>query len=97
MHDRICIRDFSSHVFWDVDRSKLDLKKDSDFIIERVVAYGRQSDEILLHKIYSYKKIKKTVTKIDYLSENTIAYLSAIFKVKKERFKCFGKKPLHWI
>ena len=88
---------FSPHLFWDMDRNKHDINENSELIIERVVDYGLQSDEILLFKIYSYRKIKKTVTKLDYLNENTLAYLSALFNIRKERFKCFGKKQLHRI
>jgi len=90
------IKDLSSHIFWDLKIDRLDLKKDKRLIIERVFNYGNQADEKLLYTIYTYRELRREVKKLDELFENTLSYLSIVFNLKKEAFKCYGKKPLHW-
>lgn len=46
-HDSI-INQFSSHLFWDIDRDKLDWNKHRMYIVERVLEYGVLSDWKLL-------------------------------------------------
>ena len=86
---------FSPHLFWDVDISKLDVRKDKNYIIERVMNYGLENDEIILYKLYSFRIIKKTVTNISTLNQRTISYLNMVFNLKDTDFKCFGKIPSH--
>jgi len=86
---------FSPHLFWDIDINKLDIRKDKTYIIERVMNYGLEKDEINLYRLYSANTIKKTVTKLETLNQRTIAYLSMVFDLKETEFKCFGKIPSH--
>ena len=86
---------FSPHLFWDIRINELDIRKDKTFIIERVMNYGLEKDEILLYKLYTANLIKKTVVKLETLNMRTIAYLSMIFNLKENKFKCYGKIPSH--
>jgi hypothetical protein len=40
----ISISDFSSHLFWDTNREKLDLKSNDAYIIKQVLEYGKLED-----------------------------------------------------
>ena len=72
---------FSPHIFWDVNIDKIDLQKDKNFLIERIINYGFEKDEILLHSIYSYRILRKTIKKLE--------------NIREQAFKCYGKKPSH--
>jgi len=85
----------SSHIFWNCNIANLDYHKDKKIIIERIVEYGVEKDEIVMWKLYSYRTIKKIVTKMDNLDQNKIGYLSMIFNIKESKFKCYKKKPWH--
>jgi hypothetical protein len=85
---------FSPHLFWDCRLDKLDVRKDKAYIIDRVMNYGLEKDEIILYKLYSAGSIRKTVTKLE-LNQRTIAYLCMILNLKETDFKCFGKIPSH--
>jgi len=89
------LKEISPCIFWDVDVSKLGVKKNKDLIIERVYTRGFEKDEILLWKMYSWNEIKKTVVKLEELNDKTISYLSVIFNIKEKKFKCYGKKQLN--
>ena len=86
---------FSPHVFWDVNIDKIDMQRDKKFLIERIINYGFEQDEILLHSIYSYRILRKTIRKLENINESAIPYLSAVFNIKEQAFKCYGKKPSH--
>jgi hypothetical protein len=86
------VQKISRSIFWDVKTENLDYDRNKEYIIERVYTRGSQEDEILLWKIYSYYTIKKIIPYLDGLDDITISYLSIIFNIKKEKFKCYGKK-----
>ena len=86
---------FSPHLFWDTDLGKMNVRRDKRYIIERVMNYGLEKDEIMLYKLYSTGTIRKTVTKLETLNQRTIAYLSMVLNLKETKFRCFGKIPSH--
>jgi hypothetical protein len=51
------------HLFWFLDASKLDPKKDKNLIIHQVLAYGSMDDLRKLFKIYGKKTIRKEFLK----------------------------------
>ena len=89
------IQEISKSIFWDVKTENLDYDRNKEYIIERVYSRGNQNDELLLWKIYSYYTIKKIIPYLDGLDDITISYLSIMFGIKKEKFKCYGKKLPH--
>jgi len=91
----ILLSQFSAHLFWDTDLEKLDIRKDKVYIIERVMNYGLEKDEIVLYKLYSAGTIKRIVTRLETLNQRTIAYLCMVLNLKETDFKCFGKIPSH--
>ena len=94
-YKNVILSQFSPHLFWDTDLGKLDVKRHKTSIIERVINYGLERDEIILYKLYSAGTIKKTITKLETLNQRTISYLSMIFNLKETDFRCFGKTQSH--
>jgi hypothetical protein len=82
---------FSKHLFWDIDRSKLDYQEDRALIIERVLVYGTEDDERQLYNLYSRNVIKKVAIKSANPNDRTVSYLSVILDVPREKFKCYKK------
>jgi len=81
---------FSPQCFWDMDYAKLDFEKDKNFIIARVVSRGGSSDELELFKFYGWDTVKQEVVKIRYLNKKILNYLSCLFDIQKESFRCFS-------
>ena len=93
------VTQFSPHIFWDVAPNDIDLKNHASFILERVMRYGRLKDWALLQKIYGLPTIKKLALGARDLDDFSIAFLSLIFNVKKESFRCYRQKqsqPSFW-
>jgi len=83
------INGLSSYLFWDRDISKLDLINDKELILERVFSRGMESDEKQVFAMYDIEIIKEAVLKIKNLDKKTLNYLSIIFRIPREKFRCY--------
>lgn len=95
----ISTRDLSPHLFWDVAIEEIEIEKHSVFIFERVMRYGKLNDWLMLKKIYGLSNIKKMALEARDLDDFSIAFLSLIFNIKKENFRCYRQKqsqPSFW-
>lgn len=79
-------------LFWDIDINMLDYDKHTRFIIERVLLKGDLPDWFELKKIYGTERIKKEILQIRYLDKKTLSFLSLIFDIPKEKFRCYNIK-----
>jgi Family of unknown function (DUF6922) len=99
MKEEYDISDLSPHLFWDVDRNKLQWEKNVYDIVYGVVEYGSLDDWIILKKVYGIKIIKDYVVKYRNLGDTTLSFLATIFKIPKENFRCYTyqqSNPSHW-
>ena len=93
------ITDFSSHLFWDVDRNKLDWEKNKSQIIKRVLEYGLLNDWKLVERYYGVEKIGKICTGLRSLDDKALGFIATIADLPKETFRCYILKqsiPRHW-
>ena len=86
------VSDFSSHLFWDVDRSTLDLQRSKKLIVERVLEYGQMKDWEILQEVYGLEEIKKVAVNIRSLDEVTLSFLCSLFGMDKSDFRCYTHK-----
>ncbi|MCF6365361.1 MAG: hypothetical protein L3J35_04080 [Bacteroidales bacterium] len=99
MQKTIKIESFSEHLFWDVDRNKLDFEKNKQFIVERTLDYGLINDWNIIYNYYGIKNIAKISTKLRNLDKKSISFISILSKIPKEDFLCYTMKqltPKHW-
>jgi len=85
--------------FWDVEFSKLDDKLSKRLIIERVFSLGNVSEINLLIDYYGKKEILNVLCNLNYLDPKTINFVSKLFHVSKNKFKCYTRKqliPQYW-
>ncbi len=86
-------------IFWDTDIKTISEDEHAGFIIQRVCMLGTWQDWILLKAEYGIKKIESELIKSRYLDQKTLNYFSLIFKVPKEKFRCYSFQqlvPRHW-
>ena len=84
---------FRKELFWDIDYKSIDYDKNARFVIDRVATRGDLDDWNSLKAFYGIDKIKAEIVNIRYLDKVTLSYLSAIFKIKKEKFRCYNTEP----
>ncbi len=81
----------SKYLFWDCDIDLLDPNIDKKLILERVFSRGTENDEREVLNYYGKDVIKNTVSEIKYFDKKTLNYLSIIFNIPKEEFKCYRR------
>ena len=84
----------SRYLFWDCNVTMLDPNSDKKMIVERVFTRGTENDEREIFNYYGKETIKKIVLDIHYFDKKTLNYLSIVFNVPKEHFKCYRKSLL---
>ncbi len=94
MNKEITINDFSKHLFWDVDKDNFDLKKYNVQFIAKVLEYGNWQDWKMLNEFYGLETIKEVSLNLRSLDAVTLSYLSAIFNINKQEFRCYKHKQL---
>jgi hypothetical protein len=86
-------------LFWDTDYSKIDWDAKARYVIERVVTYGTVADWRTLQQMYGMKRIREEVLQSREIDPKTLSFLSVIFDLPKERFRCYTlaqSSPVHW-
>jgi hypothetical protein len=85
--------------FWDVDYGKLDAQDSKRLIIDRVFSLGNLEEISLLINLYGEKQIIDTLSRLNYLDPKTLNFVSKLFNISKEKFRCYTKAQLtrqHW-
>jgi hypothetical protein len=80
---------FSRYLFWDVERSGFDFDQNRLLMIERVCSRGLENDWREMIRYYGWETVKQEVVRIGWLDGRTLSFLSCIFDIPKERFKCY--------
>jgi hypothetical protein len=89
----------SKQAFWDVDMNKIDYEKNAVHVVEKVIERGKAEDFESLLKFYGFNKVRDLALQALWLSDISINFCCALFKVKPIDFKCYEKKQLnrqHW-
>ena len=93
------IKEFSAHLFWDVEKEKLRLEQDKRLIIQRVLEYGFLKDWQLIVKLFGLQEIAKQATKIRDLDKLSLNFISTVSGIPKDDFQCYTTQqsiPKHW-
>lgn len=80
-------------LFWDIDISNIDYKKNARFIIERVLTRGNLTEWQEIKKYYGLKKIEQEALQIRYLDKITLNFCHTFFDIQKDKFRCYNTEP----
>jgi len=90
----------SPFIFWDCDSASIDREKNAQYVISRVVMYGTLEDWYSIKQFYGLERIKEELLPVKDLDIKTLHFLSAIFNIPKEKFRCYKERQnqqKHWI
>lgn len=86
------MKSLSPRLFWDTDPEKVDMQKHKAFVIARVLEYGTFDDWKTILKYYGLEDIAETATKLRTLDKKTLAFISTISGIAKEKFRCYSNQ-----
>jgi hypothetical protein len=69
---------FRQELFWDVDPKKIDVKKNAQYIIERVADFGRDNEVRWVFNFYDRSLLSKVINKSRCLRPRTKALWLAL-------------------
>jgi hypothetical protein len=87
--------DISKRAFWDIDFDKLDFYGKSDFIILKVFQHGKWDDIVSIIQFYGKRKVFKTLSETEHLTEQALGLSIIIFNKPKSKFKCSTQKQYY--
>jgi len=92
------IEQLKPHYFWDIDFSRINATANKRLIIERIITYGTLDEIDLIVENYGRAEVIKVVQKLTCLDPKTLNFISKLFEIPKNDFKCYGKplKSKHW-
>jgi len=93
------ITQLSSHLFWDVERVKIDFEKNKKWLVQRVLEYGLLKDWLIIYKYYGISKIAQIAMQLKELDDKSLSFISLLSDIPKEKFLCYTTKqliPKHW-
>ena len=79
-------------LFWDIPEQAINLSKNRGLIIERILTRGTVEEFRQLRKIFSDRQIREHAVRIGTLDRKTLNFVSRLYQIKPEEFKCYGKR-----
>ena len=83
----------SEHLFWDVDRSAIDLDLHAQWLVKRVLEYGRWRDWQSIVAHYGKPRLTAIVTSLRSLNPRALAFCKVWFHLPPSAFRCSTSNP----
>jgi hypothetical protein len=93
------LQSLSGHLFWDVERSAVDMDTHEKFIVQRVLEYGLLEDWVIIKKYYGIAELARIGSSLRSLEDRAWSFLATYSGVAKEKFRCYTTRqsiPQHW-
>ena len=94
-HGTVVISALSPHLFWDVDRSGVDIEQHAVWLIRRVLEYGAWADWMRLEEHYGRDRLARIVVTIRSLDPKARTFCQARFDLPANAFRCFTSPLSH--
>ena len=97
--NKLNVANYSPHLFWDVDKNKIDLDKRKAFLVNRVLDYGVMSDWKQLVNDLGIDEIGEIAIKLRDLDPKSMSFIALLTDRKVKEFRCYTHQqssPKHW-
>ena len=90
MRDKTSIKigNFRSSLFWDVNPKKLDIEKNAEFIIGRVLDFGNLKEWRLAEQLYGKEKIAEVAKDHVFTDPRSANFWALILSIPVNQMKC---------
>ena len=95
----IQVSDYQPHLFWDVDREKINLNEKKAFLVNRVLDYGVMQDWKQLNKDIGIEEIGRIAIKLRDMDPRSMSFVALLTGIDIKDFRCYTlqqSNPQHW-
>lgn len=78
-------------LFWDVDPDSIDFKKNSEYVIARILEYGNIKEIAWMFRAYDRKKIRDVFITHRGFSPRTAYFWKSFFNLRENQILCLKK------
>lgn len=78
-----------SNLFWDTDIKKIDIQKNKQAIIERVLERGSWDNIKEVIAYYGKAQVAEAAMKARWFSDKTIHFISGYFDIPLQKMRCY--------
>jgi hypothetical protein len=99
MKKHLRIEDFSSSLFWDIDKSQMDFDKHATHVVDKVLNRGSWADFKLVLTYYGRDHVANIVKNMRYMDKKTLRFSSVYFQIPITEMRCYiwqQSNPTHW-
>lgn len=89
MEDKDKLHSLSPLLFWDVDTTNFDIDKSAEWLIPRVLEYGKMSDWHYIKHYYGMDKITTVCKSVRSLDPVALSFISCLSGEEKENFRSY--------
>lgn len=83
----------SKQLFWDVDQEGIDPERHANWLVKRVLEYGRWGDWQILVRHYGKPRLAGIATGIRDMQPRALAFCLAWFQLPPSAFRCSASTP----
>lgn len=87
------LSNFRDSLFWDANPKRLDMEKDNQFIIGRVLDIGNLKEWQLIKRLYGKKRVAKIARDHVFTDPRSANFWALILSIPVSQMKC-TRKPL---
>lgn len=81
-------------LLWEYDKEDFDWNAMRNIVVQRVIERGFLDDYYAMLNLYGKNGVRQAITEIPYLSPKDISFVCIMFNLKKEKLRCYTRKPL---
>ena len=85
------ISGFSDYLYWDVDKSSINMEDNAPYIVGRVLELGQMSDWKHLLSYYGIDRIVMIAQNLRTLDPRALSFISIVSSTPKSTFRCCSK------
>ena len=96
----ICVSNYSPHLFWDVDKDRLDLNDRKSFLVNRVLDYGVMKDWKQLVVDLGLKEIGNIAMDLRHLDPKSLSFIALLINKDVKCFRSYNtiqSNKKHWV
>ena len=80
-------------LFWECNMDAFDWYESRAFVMQRIVERGKMNDFYAAFRLYGgIESVREIIKDIRFLSDRNIAFVCAVFDLKKEELRCYIRK-----